>query len=264
MDFFKRKRAILLAVAIGTFMSALDSSVVNMVLPNIRAYFQTSLSAIEWTVISYLLVISSLLLTYGRLGDLYGHKKIYLLGFIIFTAGSFLCALSPSVLVLIIFRGFQAVGAGMLMAMGPAIVTDAVPPQERGRALSITAVSVASALTMRPGARAALTSAFGWQSIFLIDMPIGILGFFLANRTFPANNDRTAQSFDFIGAGLIFLTLVSILLPLSLVEKYGWNNPLILISIAAGMMLTAGFVLWEKRTGIRSLRSPFFGTGFSP
>jgi EmrB/QacA subfamily drug resistance transporter len=248
MEFFKRKRAILLAVAVGTFMSALDSSVVNMVLPNISAYFHTSLATIEWTVMSYLLVVSSLLLSFGRLGDMYGHKKIYLVGLIVFTAGSLLCGLSPSVLVLIIFRGIQAVGAGMLMAMGPAIVTDTVSPQERGKALSITAVSVAVALTVGPVLGGALTSAFGWQSIFLINIPIGILGFLLAKQTIPQHrdNERVAQPFDFVGAGVIFLALISILLPLSLVENYGWKDPLILIFIAVGLGLTVGFAWWEK------------------
>jgi EmrB/QacA subfamily drug resistance transporter len=248
MEFFKRKRAILLAVAVGTFMSALDSSVVNMVLPNISAYFHTSLATIEWTVMSYLLVVSSLLLSFGRLGDMYGHKKIYLVGLIIFTAGSLLCGLSPSVLVLIIFRGIQAVGAGMLMAMGPAIVTDTVSPRERGKALSVTAVSVAIALTVGPVLGGALTSAFGWQSIFLINIPIGILGFLLAKQTIPQHNERAVQPFDFVGAGVIFLALISILLPLSMVEKYGWQNPLILILIAAGLGLTVGFAWWEKHT----------------
>ena len=248
MEFFKRKRAILLAVAIGTFMSALDSSVVNMVLPNISAYFNASLSTIAWTVMSYLLVISGLLLTYGRLGDMYGHKRIFLLGFIIFTAGSLLCGLSPSVLTLIIFRGLQAIGAGMLMAMGPAIVTDAVSPQERGKALSITAVAVAIALTIGPVLGGALTSALGWQSIFFINLPIGILGYFLALKSVPENNGRAVQPFDLIGAAFIFIALISLLLPLSLVEEYGWHNPLILLCIAIGFALTVGFIWWEQHT----------------
>jgi EmrB/QacA subfamily drug resistance transporter len=248
MEFFKRKRAILLAVAIGTFMSGLDSSVVNMVLPNIRAFFHTSLSTIEWTVMSYLLVISSLLLAYGRLGDMYGHKRIYILGFIIFTLGSLLCALAPSVLVLVIFRGLQAVGAGMLMAMGPAIVTDAVSSKERGKALSVMAVSVASALTIGPVLGGFLTSAFGWQSIFLVNIPIGIGGVFLANKAIPNSKERITQLFDFVGAGLTFLALVSILLPLSLVERFGWHNPWLVTFIMIGLLLVVAFVYWEKQT----------------
>lgn len=246
MKFFKRKRAVLLAVAIGTFMSGLDSSVVNMALPNIGAYFRTTLATIEWTIMSYLLVISSLLLAYGRLGDMFGHRRIYLLGFAIFTSGSLLCGLAPTVLHLILFRGLQAVGAGMLMAVGPAIVTDIAPPEQRGRALSITAVSVAVALTIGPVLGGILTAAFGWQSIFLINIPIGIVGFWLANKTIPKKHDLNIQPFDFGGAILIFTALIGILLPLSLVERFGWNNIFIILAIGFGLVLAGFFVFLEK------------------
>ncbi|HBE80070.1 MAG TPA: MFS transporter, partial [Firmicutes bacterium] len=246
MQFLQRKRATLLAVAIGTFMGALDSSVVNLVLPNIGSYFHTTLSLVEWTIIAYLLVISSLLLAYGRLGDMYGHKQIYLLGFIIFTIGSLVCGLAKTIALLIIFRAFQAVGAGMLMAMGPAIVTDTVAPRDRGRALSVTAVAVACALTIGPVIGGFLTTAFGWQSIFFINIPIGIGGFLLAQRTIPRNDERTVQPFDPIGAVIIFAALISILLPLSLVEELGWTNFWILLFIGIGLGLMVGFGFWER------------------
>lgn len=248
MKFLQRKIAVLLTVAIGTFMSALDSSVVNMALPNISAYFQTTLAIIEWIIMSYLLVISSLLLAYGRLGDMFGHRRIYLLGFVIFTAGSVLCGLAPTILLLIFFRGVQAVGAGMLMAVGPAIVTDTVPPEQRGKALSITAVAVAVALTTGPVLGGILTTAFGWQSIFLINIPIGIIGFWLAKQTIPKKPDLSIQPFDFWGAVLIFTALISILLPLSLVERFGWNNLFIILAIGFGLVLAVCFVFLEKGT----------------
>jgi EmrB/QacA subfamily drug resistance transporter len=256
MGFFQRKRAILLAVGIGTFMSALDASIVNMVLPNIGNYFHASLSTIEWTIMSYLLVISSLLLTYGRLGDMYGHKKIYITGFIIFMLGSLLCGLASSVLLLVIFRGIQAVGAGMQMAMGPAIVTDTVSPAERGKGLSIIAISVALALTTGPVIGGFLTGALGWQSIFLINIPVGFIGVFLAQKTIPQNHERQVQPFDFIGAAIIFITLICMLLPLSLMERYGWNNPWMILLFFTGLLFMAGFVFWEKHT-----RYPMFDIG---
>ena len=248
MRFLKRKRAVLLTVAIGTFMSALDSSVVNMALPSISAYFQTTLATVEWIIMSYLLVISSLLLAYGRLGDMFGHRRIYLLGFVIFTAGSVLCGLAPTILLLIFFRGIQAVGAGMLMAVGPAIVTDTAPPEQRGKALSITAVAVAIALTTGPVLGGILTTVFGWQSIFLINIPIGIVGFWLAKKTIPEKPDLSIQPFDFWGAVLIFTALISILLPLSLVERLGWNNLLIILAIGFGFALAVCFVILEQRS----------------
>ena len=127
-------------------MSALDGSIVNISLPAISSYFNITLTTVEWVVLSYLIIISSLLLTFGRLGDLYGHKKIYIIGFAIFTIGSFICALSSSIILLVIFRALQAVGAGMLMSMGPAIIILNAPANRRGRYLGIIGISVSIAL----------------------------------------------------------------------------------------------------------------------
>ena len=123
-EFTRRKIAqILVIVAVGTFMSALNSSIVNISLPTISSYFSVPLTTVEWVILSYLIVITSLLLAFGKLGDLYGHKKIYNIGFIVFTVSSLACALSPTIIMLIAARVLQAVGAGMLMSMGPAIIT---------------------------------------------------------------------------------------------------------------------------------------------
>lgn len=244
----ERRRYILAAVAIGTFMSAFDTSVVNIALPSIRNYFNVPLSTIEWVVMSYLLIISSLLLTYGRMGDMYGHRKIYITGFIIFTLGSVLCGLSSSIMFLIFSRVVQAIGAGMLMAMGPAIITEITPSGERGRALAVLAVSVSVALTTGPVLGGILTSKFGWQSVFYINLPVGILGSLWAKRVIPANVAREAQPFDIKGAGVIFFALISILLPLSLTEKYGWADPFILISLFCGVGLLLLFIYIEKHT----------------
>ncbi len=238
---------ILFALGIGTFMSALDSSVVNIALPRIGSYFGISLSIVEWVVMAYLLVISSLLLTYGRLGDMYGHKRIYLTGFVIFTAGSLLCGMAPGIMPLIVFRGIQAAGAGMIMAIGPAIVTAVTPPQQRGRSLGLIAVAVSVALTTGPVLGGLLTSAFGWQSIFYINIPIGILGTLYAARVIPETGEKAVQPFDKYGAAAVFLALLCLLVPLSYTEKFGWRNPYILLSLFAGLCLLGAFILIEKR-----------------
>ncbi|MBZ4646877.1 MAG: hypothetical protein PWR27_145 [Petroclostridium sp.] len=243
-----RRRQILAAVATGTFMSALDSSVVNIALPKIGAYFKAPLSIIEWVVMAYLLIISSLLLTYGRMGDMYGHKKIYITGFIIFTAGSLLCGMAPTIAVLIISRGIQALGAGMLMSMGPAIITDTTPPQQRGKALGVNAVAVAVALTTGPIVGGFLTSQFGWQSIFYINLPVGVIGIIWASKVIPDSIEREVQPFDIKGAVVIFLALTSLLVPLSYTEQFGWKNPYIIAALVMGFMLLLLFVYIEKRT----------------
>ncbi|MEA4845876.1 MAG: MFS transporter [Clostridiaceae bacterium] len=243
----KRSGLVVLAVVVGTFMSALDSSVVNIALPSISSYFDAPLYIIEWVVMAYLLVISSLLLTYGRLGDMYGHKNIYIMGFIIFTAGSLLCGMASSIDLLIAYRGIQALGAGMLMAMGPAIVTEVTPANKRGRALGTTAVAVSVALATGPVLGGFLTFNFGWQSIFYINIPIGIFGTFWAYKIIPPPLRREVQSFDAAGAAVVFLSLISLLVPLSYTEKYGWRNPYILASLAAGILMLFLFVYIERR-----------------
>ncbi|MFZ5943867.1 MAG: MFS transporter [Bacillota bacterium] len=242
-----QRKLILLTVAIGTFMGPLDSSVVNIALPSISKFYQVSLATVEWVVMSYLLIISSLLLTYGRMGDLYGHKKIYITGFVIFSFGSLICAVSPSITMLIIFRGVQAVGAGMMMSMGPAIVTNITPPNQRGKALGMIAVSVSVALTTGPILGGILTNHFGWQSVFLINIPIGIIGILMAEKLLPASKQHASQPFDVIGSALLFFALVCILFPLSYVEKIGWDNPLIISLLLSGALVFIFFVVYEKK-----------------
>ncbi|PYV86111.1 MAG: hypothetical protein DMG05_20770, partial [Acidobacteria bacterium] len=130
---------VLLAVGVGTFMSALDGSIVNTVLPVINHSFGSSVATIEWVITVYLLVVSGMLLSFGRLGDLHGHKPVYCSGFGMFVFGSVLCGMAPTVTALICFRSLQALGAAMLFANSPAILTRNFPAEQRGRALGLQA-----------------------------------------------------------------------------------------------------------------------------
>ena len=236
------------AVGIGTFMSSLDSSVVNISLPQMSGHFGISIAAVEWVVMAYLLIISSLLLMYGRIGDLYGNRRVYLAGFVIFTAGSLFCGLSPTLPALVASRVFQAVGAGMLMAMGPAIITAVAPPQERGKALGMNGVAVSVALAFGPVLGGLLTTMFGWQSIFYINLPIGVAGYLLGRRFLPADGPHTRQHFDVPGAALFFLAMIALLFPMNYGDTAGWTSPLILGSFAASAALLAGFAAVELKS----------------
>jgi len=248
MEFSKSKwTSIIVTVGIGSFMSTLDSSVVNIALPQISIYFNASISTIEWVVMAYLLVISSLLLTYGKLGDMYGHKKIYLNGFLIFTIGSVLCGLSPTIEILILARIFQAIGAGMLMAMGPAIITEVTPAKDRGKALGMNGVAVYIALTSGPILGGILTTQLGWQSIFYVNIPVGIIGYLMGMRFLPNKENSIAQKFDIQGAALIFFALIALLFPLSYAEKLGWGSPIIIVSFISSVLLFSAFVYTEIR-----------------
>ncbi|MBM3705791.1 MAG: MFS transporter [Actinobacteria bacterium] len=239
--------SIIILVSIGIFMSALDSSIVNISLPVISRYFTAPMTSVEWIVLSYLIIITSLLLTFGKLGDLYGHKKIFNTGLVIFTAGSLFCSLSPTLLLLIVSRVIQALGAGMLMSMGPAIITINTSPSRRGKYLGIIAMSVSVALIAGPVLGGFLTTYFGWQSIFYINIPIGITAFIWALKSLPASRLTAAARFDFAGAGLLFISLLLIVFPLSYGDRAGWSNPFVIGSLASGVFLFIAFFFAESR-----------------
>jgi EmrB/QacA subfamily drug resistance transporter len=243
----KKATGIVLAVGIGTFMSALDSGVVNLAMPMIRGDFGVTLSEVEWIVTAYLLVVSSLLLTYGRIADLYGQKRVYQTGFVLFVIGSLLCGLSSGLGMLIAARCAQALGAGMLFATGPAIITNAVPPERRGKALSVTAVAVALGLSAGPVIGGTLTTLLGWQSIFYINLPVGAVGIWLVQRNIPRDPARRRERFDIAGSALVFVALLMILLPLGLSGDYDLPAGLLYGLIGGGLAVGAFFIWFESR-----------------
>lgn len=239
---------ILSAVALGTLMGPVDGSVVNIALPVITRSFGTTLPVAEWVAMAYLLVTASLLLTWGRLGDMYGHRRTYLAGFVVFTLGSVLCGAAPGIGWLIAFRAVQAVGAGMMMAASPAIITEVFPSSERGRALGFNAVAVAVGLSLGPVLGGLLVEHFGWRSIFYINLPIGIAGTWWAARVLPPPPSRIQRAaFDIPGAVTLFVALFSMLLALSQGEAWGWGSPATVGLLAAGAAGLAGFVALERR-----------------
>ncbi|MDP4095003.1 MAG: MFS transporter [Bacillota bacterium] len=243
----KKSLIIVLVVAIGTFMSSLDTSAVNLVMPMIKNDFKISISTVEWIVTAYLLIISSLLLTFGRMSDLYGHKRIYLTGFIIFTAGSFLCGLSANIAMLIAFRIIQAIGAGMLFSTGPAIITNAVSPSNRGKALSVSAIAVALGICIGPVIGGVIATVLGWQSIFFINVPIGLLGIILVIIKIPHDGKANPVPFDITGSLMVFSALLLIMLPLNISGDHKISSALFISLIAAGLLLVVIFVLYEKK-----------------
>ncbi|HEY4753938.1 MAG TPA: DHA2 family efflux MFS transporter permease subunit, partial [Candidatus Limnocylindrales bacterium] len=244
----QRKWLILSTVSLGSLMSTLDGSIVNIALPAIQADFGISLTTVEWVVVAYLLVVGSLLLPVGRLGEVRTFKRVYLAGFAIFTAASVLCGLAPAVGWLIAFRAIQACGSAAILAMGPAIIARTFDASERGRALGLNGVSVSLGLTLGPALGGILTQTASWRSIFLINVPIGILAILWAWRVLPAENRGRDQLFDVRGAALSGTALFCLLLALSEGQSWGWTSPITLGLIAAFLVLGTAFLVTERRS----------------
>ncbi len=244
-----RKWWVLVAVGVGTFMSALDTSVVNTVLPVINRDFHSDVATIEWVVIVYLLVLSGLLLSFGRLGDLRGHKPVYITGFFIFIGGSVLSGLSRSVGLLICFRGLQALGAAMLSANSPAILTKSFPDSQRGQALGLQATMTYLGLTVGPSLGGWLTQQYGWRSVFYINLPVGLLALFLSLRVIlPDPPVDKKEGFDLPG-GVVFMGgLIALMLGLNQGYSWGWGSPAVLGLIFSAVVLLGLFVILELRS----------------
>src|SRR6266545_7892906 len=151
-----------IAIALGTFMGYLDSSIVNIALPTLTRYFQADLSVIKWVVTSYLLMITSLVVIFGRIADMYDRKRLYIFGLIVFTFSSALCGAAPTIWTLVAFRCLQGVGAAALLANGAALVTETFPTTERGRALGMIGSVLAFAAIIGPLVGGFLTAHVGW------------------------------------------------------------------------------------------------------
>jgi EmrB/QacA subfamily drug resistance transporter len=240
--------SVLLPVGVGTFMSALDGSVVNIVLPLLRRNLSTSVAGVEWVVTVYLLTVSALLLGVGRAGDLYGHKRTYVSGFVVFVVGSALCGLAPGAGALVAMRGVQAVGASMLYANAPAILTKNFPSTQRGRVLGAQATFTYLGLTTGPALGGWLASAFGWRAIFYINVPLGIIAITLALIYIEDDRpDKSVERFDFAGASLFTAGLVALLVALNQGHARGWFAAPILLLLAAAVALLALFLRVERR-----------------
>jgi len=244
----ERKWLILTSVSLGSLMATLDGSIVNIALPAIETDFRIGLNSVEWVVVAYLLVVGSLLLPFGRLGEVLTFKRVYLAGFAIFTVASVCCGASPNAAMLVAFRVVQGVGAAMLMAMGPAIVAHTFQDHERGRALGLNGVSVAIGLSLGPALGGILTQVATWRAIFLINAPIGLLAIIWAARVLPSEKPGKDQSFDVKGAALSGVALFALLLALSDGQEWGWTSPAVVGLFVAFVVLGAAFLRVERRS----------------
>lgn len=245
---YSRKWWALAAVGSGVLLSTIDGSIVNISLGTLVTAFDSNLNVVEWVVLAYLLTITCLLLLMGRLGDMFGKRRVYAAGFVIFTVASALCGLAPNVGALIGFRVLQAVGAAMIQSVGPALLVTAFPPRERGTALGAIGSFVALGILIGPALGGLLLRYVGWQAIFYVNLPVGIAGTWLTMRSIaPDQPGKQGQVFDWVGALLLMASLLGLLLALTEGPIWGWGDPRIAGLLALFVAAGAGFVAWELR-----------------
>jgi EmrB/QacA subfamily drug resistance transporter len=268
---YNRKWYVMAAVAMSIFLATIDGSIVNVALPTLVRDLNTDFATIQWVVLSYLLTMATLLLSIGRLGDMIGKKPIYNAGFVVFTIGSVLCGLAPTVYWLIAYRVLQAVGAAMTLALGPAIITEAFPGKERGKALGLVGTIVSLGVIVGPTAGGLIIEAVSWHWIFFVNLPVGIIGTWMAWRFVPNFKPVGRQKFDYWGASSLFISLLALLLALTLGQQLGFGDTRISLLFGVWLIFLIIFLFIESRVrqpmiDLRIFRNSLFSvnlvTGF--
>lgn len=210
-------------VMIGTFMAVLDATIVNVALAKLMATFGVSVDRAEWILTAYLLIFGVMLPSSGWFADHFGYKRAYLAGLLLFTGGSFLSSLAWNINMLIAFRVIQGAGAGFLMPVGMAIITREFPPEKRGIALGFWSVSASASVSLGPTIGGYLIDQFSWQTIFDVNVPIGLLGMIISLIILREYKSREVRTFDLVG----FISLATFLTALLLALSNGnsaWNT----------------------------------------
>jgi len=244
------KRQILVAAiaAVSVFMNTLDYSMLNISLPAVSKYFHVNIAAIAWLPLIYLLIVTSSLLGFGKLGDIRGYKGVFILGLSIFTVGTLLCGFAPTMNSLLAFRAFQSAGEAMSSPVAIAMITSFLPSNVRGRALGV--VALAQGLGMAAGSAAGgyINSHFMWRAIFFVNIPIGIVMILASLKVLPKEQAKIADKrFDIPGAIFIFVALASLLFFMNSITKLGFKNPVMIGSLAVSIISFLIFIIQERR-----------------
>src|ERR1700710_1122388 len=235
----------LFALCIGFFMILVDTTIVSVATPAIIADLDAEVNSVVWVTSAYLLAYAVPVLITGRLGDRYGPKNLYLLGLTVFTLSSLWCGLTGSVEGLIVARVFQGGGAAMITPQTMAIITRIFPAERRGQAMALWGATAGVATLVGPILGGVLVDALGWEWIFFINVPVGVIGFALAWRlvpSLPTNNHR----FDWIGVALSGIGMFLLVFGIQEGHQYDWSTT-IWAMIVVGLGLLVLFVLWQAR-----------------
>jgi EmrB/QacA subfamily drug resistance transporter len=242
----ERKWRILLALALGTIMVPINASIINVSLPTITVFFSTNIAVSQWVITAYLINLLGFVLLFGRLGDFYGHERIYMIGLLSFVTTSLLCSLSISIEILIFFRALQGIAAALMISVSMGIVKDAFPSRQTGKALGIYAVAIAAGLSIGPLLGGILQSLFIWQTIFLVNIPIGIASFLLCYKILDKSEPKKVK-WDILGAILQYICLLSTVYLLYSLQDLK-IDPLTLITAIVVALTLISFIWNEKHT----------------
>lgn len=258
---YSRKWLVMISVAMGSFLSTIDGSIVNVALPILQRELRADFALIQWVVLAYMLVLVTLILSIGRLADMIGKKNIFMSGYVVFTLGSLLCGVSQTAGMLIVFRGFQAIGAAMMMALSLAIITEAFPPEERGKAIGIMGSLVSIGLISGPTIGGLILNSFTWHWIFFVNLPIGVIGTLMVFRFVPDIRPAGGQRFDIPGALTLFVALLSLLLAITFGEDAGYTSAPILALFTVAVVFFTAFLSIERRTDQPMMDLSMFSNG---
>jgi EmrB/QacA subfamily drug resistance transporter len=254
----REKIIVLLTMCFALFMAMLDNTVVNVALPTLSRKLGAGVSGLQWIVDGYVLALASLLLTGGILGDRYGRKRMFLTGLAGFTFASLLCGLSQSTGQLIAFRALQGISASLLLPGTLSIITVTFPPQERAKAIGIWAGVSAFALALGPTVGGWMVEHAGWQSVFFLNVPIGIVGMVTGIQTIRESRAPHARRLDL--PGLLLGTAGLFCLTYGLIEanQLGWGDPAIVGSLVLAAVFLGAFVAYERRAREPMMRLDLF------
>ncbi len=238
-------------MVLGFFMILVDSTIVSVATPAIMIGLDADVNAVVWVTSAYLLAYAVPLLITGRLGDRYGPKNLYLIGLTVFTLASLWCGLTGSIAMLVIARIVQGLGASMLTPQTMAVITRTFPAASRGRAMALWGATAGVAMLVGPIAGGLLIDGPGWEWIFFVNVPVGVIGLALAVRLVPRLETHT-HSFDWVGVALSAIAMFLLVFGVQEGESYDWGTISGIVSvpllIGTGLLVLAGFVWWQGHT----------------
>lgn len=252
----------LFILVIGPFMAILDGSIVNVAVPKLMAVFGVGTDQVQWVLTAYLLTSGVVIPVSGYLGDVLGYRRMYILSLAAFTLGSLFCGLSWSNTSLVVARVFQAVGGGMLVPISMGMLFKVVPRGKMGMAMGVWGISAMMAPTIGPTLGGYLVDELSWHMIFLINLPVGLLGMFLA-AVFLRETPLLKARFDLVGCILCGAGCLAVLLALSEGQDKGWTSQYIVTLLVSAFFFLLLFVLWELQEDqpmldVRLLANPVF------